>query len=92
MNSKLINWFLQTEAPTSGMGTLRWKKVYVERIPIPRVSVREQEYIVKLIDRILDSEDSTRLDSSRIQEEIDDVIYNLYDLTPTEISMIESRL
>ena len=38
LNAKLIHWFLEKVAPTSGMGTLRWKKVYVERIPIPKLS------------------------------------------------------
>ena len=35
LNAKLVRWYLGQIAPTSGMGTLRWKKVYVEAIPSP---------------------------------------------------------
>ena len=42
LNSTLVRWFLQQTAPTSGMGTPRWKKVYVETIPIPKISASEQ--------------------------------------------------
>ena len=35
LNAKLTHWFLRHTAPTSGMGVIRWKKVYMEAVPIP---------------------------------------------------------
>ena len=35
MNSDLVQWYVQTTAPTSMMGVLQWKKAYLEEIPIP---------------------------------------------------------
>ena len=42
LNSRLIRWFLEQVAPTSGMGTLRWKKVYVQAIPVPQIRRSQQ--------------------------------------------------
>ncbi len=93
LNAKLIRWFLEKVAPTSGMGTLRWKKVYVERLPIPKITEMEQQPFIQLIDQILMGESS---DLAAIvadaEAEIDERLYQLYGLTALEISEVEGRL
>ena len=86
LNAKLIRWFLEKVAPTSGMGTLRWKKVYVERLPIPRISVQRQQSFAKLVDRMLMSKEiQPDSDTSETEAEIDRRVYEVYGLTPSEI-------
>ena len=93
LNSQLIRWFLEQVAPTSGMGVLRWKKVYVERLPIPRVSDPSQQTLSQLVDRILLAKaDEQYSDTVDIEAEIDEKVYQLYGLTPPEISAVEKRL
>lgn len=93
LNSKLIKWFLSQMAPTSGMGTLRWKKVYVERLPIPKVTGSRQQPFDQLVDRILTAKaDNRDADTSENEAEIDEKVYQLYRLTPLEISAVEDRL
>ena len=93
LNSKLIRWFLEQVAPTSGMGTLRWKKVYVERLPIPRVTDPSQQLLRQLVDTILIAKaDNQRSDTKEVEAEIDERVYQLYGLTPTEILTVERRL
>ena len=93
LNTKLIGWYLGKTAPTSGMGTLRWKKVYVERIPIPKIGASDQERFMQLIDDILESRKTdAHRDVSTIEEKLDETVYELYDLTPSEISAIEKNL
>ena len=53
LNSKLVRWCLASMAPTSGMGTLRWKKVYVEQLPIPKISSSDQRPFDQMIDGLL---------------------------------------
>ena len=90
LNSRLTHWFFQSTAPTSGMGTLRWKKVYVERLPIPKISATKQQPFVKLMDQILQAK-ATNLaaDTSALEAEIDRLIYRLYGLTEEEIATVE---
>ena len=92
MNSKLIRWFLRNVAPTSGTGTLRWKKVYVQRLPIPRISPSEQRLFIRAIDCILQvkSEDY-HADISETEDEIDRAVYSLFGLSAAEISLVEDR-
>ena len=89
LNASLIRWFLQQMAPTSGMGTLRWKKVYVENIPIPKITTAKQRPFVQLVDQILKAKEP---DTSDLEWEIDRLVYDLYDLTEEERTTIERSL
>ena len=82
LNTKLIRWYLQQIAPTSGMGTLLWKKVYVETIPIPQITAAKQRPLNRLVERILSAKaaDPTA-DTSEQEAEIDQRVYALYGLT-----------
>lgn len=90
LNSRLTHWFLRHTAPTSGMGTLRWKKVYVERLPIPKISAAKQQPFIELMDRILQAKATKpAADSSALEAEIDRLVYSLYELTDQEIATVQ---
>ncbi len=93
LNSALVSWFLEQAAPTSGMGTLRWKKVYVTTIPVPHISEAEQRPFVDLVDRIIEAR-TTNADATTAgwEVEIDRLVYALYGLTPHEVSLVEEAL
>ena len=89
LNSALTRWFLNQIAPTSGMGTLRWKKVYLEDIPIPRLNADDQRPFVRLVDRILDAKAADpNTDTSELEEQIDWLVYDLYGLTDEETAAV----
>ena len=93
LNSTLIRWFLNQIAPTSGMGTLRWKKVYVETIPIPKLSAAKQRPFVRLVERILEAKaDDPDADTKPLEWEIDRLVYELYGLTEAEDTAVERAL
>ena len=92
LNSTLTRWFLNQIAPTSGMGTLRWKKVYVEEIPIPTIAAKEQHPFVMLVDRILEAKAAdSDADTSEMEGEIDRLVYDLYGLTEEETAAVAGR-
>ena len=79
LNAELVRWFLQQVAPTSGMGTLRWKKVYVETIPVPKISTFEQQPLIQLVACILEVKAANpAADVSVLEDEIDQMVYLLY--------------
>ena len=89
LNSKLIYWFLQQVAPTSGMGTLRWKKVYIESIPVPKIPIEAQKSFIRPTEEILSAKAANRdADVSKLEEEIDQKVYGLYGLTRLHIQSI----
>ena len=93
LNSTLIRWFLQQTAPTSGMGTSRWKKVYVENIPIPQIAEEQQRSFVQLVDEILEAKAADlNADASELERNIDRLVYDLYGLTEEEDTGVERSL
>ena len=93
LNSTLIRWFLEQVAPTSGMGTLRWKKVYVQTIPIPEISATKQRPFIELVNEILEAKAAdSGADTSYLEWDIDRLVYDLYGLTEEEDTAIERRL
>ena len=91
LNSNLIRWFVQQVAPTSGMGTLQWKKAYVERIPIPKIPEEEQRPFIALVDKILAAKAADAgADTSKWEAEIDNLVYALYGLTEEEVAAVRA--
>ena len=72
------------------MGTPRWKKVYVEEIPIPRVDAETQRPLIGLVDRIIAEKDANwNADIAPLEEEINRLVYSLYGLNRTEIATVK---
>lgn len=93
LNTKLICWYLQQIAPTSGMGTLLWKKVYVETIPIPQITGAKQLPFIRLVDSIMTAKAvNPPEDTGKLEAEIDQQVYALYGLTEKEIAAVESSI
>ena len=75
------------------MGTLRWKKVYVERLPIPRIAGLDQRPFDQMIDTILAAiAHDPNSDTADAEAKIDEMVYQLYGLTASEISAVEERI
>ena len=90
LNSRVVYWFLSQVAPTSGMGTLRWKKVYIETILVPLLDKAKQQPFIALVDKILTAKQQAQ-DTRTLETQIDQMVYQLYDLTDDEIGIIENR-
>ena len=90
LNSSTIRFHLNQIAGTSGMGTTRWINNYVKELPIVDISLERQAPLVRLVDEILTSKkDNPDADTGRLEMKIDQLVYDLYELTETEIAMIE---
>ena len=69
---------------------MRWKKGYVETIPIPRIAPVEQRPLTDLVDRILAAKDADpSAETGELEAEIDRLVYALYGLTDEEIAAVE---
>ena len=90
LNSSTIRFYLGLIAETSGMGTSRWINNYVKEFPIPMVPYDQQTQVIKLVDQIFDTKRTdSDTDLSELENEIDQVVYSLYNLTPEEIGIVE---
>lgn len=82
LNSKLIQFYMQLIAGTSGMGTARWINYYVKGLPIPEATPTEQAEIVELVDAILAAKHADSAADVKAHEgKIDIRINQLYGFT-----------
>ena len=87
LNSRLSDWYFNFNTTSSGMGTNRWKKTYIENIPIPEILKPEMCPFEILVDYITFIKKTTqRLSTYTINEHmatnfeelIDACVYELY--------------
>ncbi|WP_101001794.1 class I SAM-dependent DNA methyltransferase [Helicobacter pylori] len=95
LHSKLITFAFKTFYAGGGLGEsgYRYKKAFIERLPIPQITEKNQELADKITDcaeRILKSkEKDPKANTQRLEKEIDALVYQLYHLTDEEIKIIE---
>ncbi|GAA7827228.1 class I SAM-dependent DNA methyltransferase [Helicobacter pylori] len=95
LHSKLITFVFKTFYAGGGLGEsgYRYKKAFIERLPIPQITEKNQELadkIIVLVDKILKSkEKDPKANTQKLEKEIDALVYQLYHLTDEEIKIIE---
>lgn len=88
LNSRLCEWYFTKIAATSGAGTRRWFKVYVEQICIPQtVDAKTENKLAELVSET-QIRKKNKLNTKNIEQEIDQEIFKLFALTDEEISFI----
>ncbi len=90
LNSALITWVMRKNALTTGLGLIQWKKFAVERLSIPHITVREQRTFIDFVERLrTDDRFATSFDPHGVEVELNQRVYSLYSLTPSEIAAVE---
>ncbi|MFP6225401.1 class I SAM-dependent DNA methyltransferase [Helicobacter pylori] len=96
LHSKLITFAFKTFYAGGGLGEsgYRYKKAFIERLPIPKITEKNQELADKITDgtkQILAlKEKDPKANTQRLEKEIDALVYQLYNLTDEEIKIIEN--
>ncbi|PUD42969.1 class I SAM-dependent DNA methyltransferase [Helicobacter pylori] len=96
LHSKLITFAFKTFYAGGGLGEsgYRYKKAFIERLPIPKITTKNQELADKITDcaeqiLALKAKDP-KANTQRLEKEIDALVYQLYHLTDEEIKIIEN--
>lgn len=59
-------------------------------LPIPHANESQEQHIIALVDKITDAKKADRMsDTSKLEAEIDELVYQLYGLDEEEIRIIE---
>ncbi|KAF0200139.1 MAG: type IIS restriction/modification [Bacteroidetes bacterium] len=89
LNSKLISFLMNIWSISRRGGYLEYKVQYIEKIPIKNISKERQKPFIDLVENIIDNR-SIDNETTELENEIDQLVYQLYDLTPEEIEIIEN--
>ncbi len=89
LNSKLMWWYYGTISSTIRGGFVRYFSQYMEQLPIPHAPDAEKSAITQRVQTILAAPDAPGVPA--LEKEIDEMVYQLYGLTPDEIALVEGK-
>lgn len=92
LNSNLVAFLMNIWSISRRGGYLEYKVQYVEKIPIKNISPKDQKPFIDLVTQILAAKkQDPNADTSALEKEIDQMVYQLYDLTNEEIKLVEGN-
>lgn len=99
LNSTFGNYLYRLLITETGKVFAQVKLTFLRQIPIKKATDPQQQPIIKLVTKILEIsktenylQDNTRqTEVGRYKREIDKLVYELYDLKPEEIAIVEGK-
>jgi adenine-specific DNA-methyltransferase len=95
INSKLLNWFhLNTiYSIRIPQGSLKYPTSFFETLPIAIDDSVASKKVIALVERITEKKAiDSDADITKLEKQIDELVYKLYDLTEEEIQIIEENV
>lgn len=90
LNSKVVWHFLKSICVIRSGGYIEVKPQYFEQIPIPNLDSKAQTKLTELAEKAIQEKgNNQQADVSEIESQINQLVYQLYDLTEEEIKIIE---
>jgi len=97
LDSMAMYFYYRQISSQLGNAAIRAFTIYVEQLPIPKISESEQKPFIDLVDKILAiTKDDDYLENptkqAKVREyehQVDQMVYELYDLTNEEIKIVE---
>ncbi len=85
LNSKLSDWLFRKTSTNNHCNMYE-----LIDLPIPHANESQEQHIIALVDKITDAKKADRMsDTSKLEAEIDELVYQLYGLDEEEIRIIE---
>lgn len=91
MNSKLMNYLYSNKFKSTKTVFSEIQARSVKELPIPKISETQELEIVKLAERIIELKKGES-ETTALENEINQLVYQLYDLTEEEIDIIENSI
>lgn len=97
LNSKLCLFYFSLICNSSGMATIQWKKFALEKVPVIKISDKDQKPFIEIVDKILAitkigdylENPTKKQEVKEYENQINQMVYQLYGLTPEEIKIVE---
>ncbi|MCG9911300.1 MAG: N-6 DNA methylase [Flavobacteriales bacterium] len=90
LNSRLINYFYKQITQEENRVFAEVKPINIRKLPIIKCSSEEQKNIISIVDTVLSiKKQNPSADTTDLENQIDQLVYQLYDLTEEEINIIQ---
>lgn len=92
LNSSLLNYYLNQYKNEGGRAFAQIKTVDIKNMPFISLDNQHQQPFITLVDKILAAKkENPAADTSKWEAEIDQLVYEIYNLTPEEIAIVEGK-
>jgi restriction endonuclease S subunit len=89
-NSKFIRYIYNLMVQEQGRVFAQVKTIVLKDIPIKLINKKEQNKMIVLVDKIIETKRQTdEADTTALEAQIDQLVYQLYELTAEEIAIVE---
>jgi adenine-specific DNA-methyltransferase len=93
LNSKINQYIYKNYTQESGRTFAQVKPKNIRKLFIPEVSNKEQEPFIGLVNQVFDAKKiNMESDTTPLEAEIDQLVYELYGLTDEEIAIVEESV
>jgi hypothetical protein len=96
LNSKIIEFYLHSVCPLKAGGYFQYSSEFIDSVPLPINLEGKKEgtkEVIKLVDKLLNNNKSfnekKREENIIIENRINEIVYQLYDISEEEIALIE---
>jgi Ribonuclease G/E len=91
INSKLINYYFQSFKEEAGRAFAQVKTIDIKNLPFIYPNNQSEIILINLVDKVTNiKSNAPTFDHSEVEKQIDQLIYQLYELTEEEIQIIEN--
>lgn len=96
LNSSFMKYYIYKYSDRTGAGDIALKGIFIETFPLPPITP-SNEHIVKqiesLVDKILaEKKQNPAADTKALEDQIDIMVYKLYELTYEEVKIIDPEI
>jgi hypothetical protein len=92
LNSKLFKYCFQDNFPELLGGTRELRKVFFDKIPVKQISEEQEKPFKELVNKILAiKKQNPQEATTHLESQINQLVYQLYELTEEEIKIIEGN-
>ncbi|EGK8091763.1 class I SAM-dependent DNA methyltransferase [Campylobacter lari] len=97
LNNDFVAFIFKTFYAGGNLGEngFRYKKAFLERLPIPKINSKNEKLaneLISLVDEILNLKEQDKKANTKTQEDkINSIVYKLYNLNEEEIKIIEGK-
>ena len=94
LNSKYLSYYLNVKFKDKHLagGYLAINKTTIEQLPLVKAQPSKEQTIIDIVDRILLHKLNHMAGSTTdLEDEIDQLVYQIYELTPEEIAVVEGK-
>lgn len=97
LNNDFVAFIFKTFYAGGNLGEngFRYKKAFLERLPIPKINSKNEKLaneLISLVDEILNLKEQDKKANTKTKEDkINSIVYKLYNLTEEEIKIIKNK-